>query len=116
MKYLLLIYADVSKRPNYTPEQLKVAQQANSDYITAAQAAGVLAQNEDFHPIAKATTVRVRDDKTLTADKPFAETEEQLTGYLMLDCKDLDEAIRWAAKTPGAKYGSVEIRPVASYS
>ncbi len=116
MKYLLLIYANVSKRPNYTPEQLEVAQRTNTAYLTEAQAAGVLAQNESFHPIARATTVRVRDNKTLTADGPFAETEEQLTGYMMLDCKDLDEAIRWAAKNPAAKYGSIEVRPVDAYS
>ena len=116
MKYILLIYADLSEAPKYTPEQRKVAEQINSDYITAAQNVGVLGRDERFHVITKATTVRVRDDKTLTADKPFAETEERLTGYFMLDCKDLDEAISWAAKTPGAKYGSVEVRPVDAYS
>jgi len=60
--------------------------------------------------------VRVRDDKTLTADSPFAETEEQLSGCIVLDCKDLDEAICWVAKNPAAKYGSIEIRPVDAYS
>ena len=78
MKYILLIYADLSKAPKYTPEQRKVAEQINSDYITSAQNAGVLARDEGFHVIIKATTVRVRDDKTLTADKPLAETEEHL--------------------------------------
>ncbi len=114
MKYILLVYADRSRAPKYTPEQLKAAEQINSDYTTAAQKAGVLARDEGFHVIAKATTVRVRDDKTLAADGPFAETEEKLTGYLMLECKDLDEAILWAAKSPGAKYGSIEVHPVAS--
>ncbi len=116
MKYILLIYADRSKAPKYTPEQRKAAEQINSDYITAAQNAGVLARDEGFHVITQATTVHVRDDKTLTVDKPLARTEQQLTGYFMLDCKDLDEAIGWAAKTPGAKYGSVEVRPVDAYS
>jgi hypothetical protein len=116
MKYILLIYANLSKAPKYTPEQRKAAEQINSDYITVAQSAGVLARDDGFHIITKATTVRVRDDRTLIVDKPFAETEEQLTGYIMLDCKDLDEAIRWAAKTPGEKYGSVEVRSVDAYS
>ena len=61
-----------------------------------------------------ATTVRVRDNKTLTADGPFAETHEQLGGFCLVECKDLDEAVRWAAKIPTAKYGSIEVRPLWS--
>lgn len=116
MQYLLLIYADVSKRPNYTPEQLKAAQQTNTAYLTEAQAAGVLAKNESFHSISNVRTVRVRNDKTLTADGSFAVMEEQLTGYIILNCKDDDEAARWAAKSPAARYGSIEVRPVDAYS
>lgn len=59
-----------------------------------------------------ATTVRVRDGTTETTDGPFAETKETLGGFYILDCKDLDEAIEYAAKIPGAKYGSIEVRPV----
>ncbi len=59
-----------------------------------------------------ATTVRVRDGKTSTTDGPFAETKEQLGGYYLMECKDLDEAIDYAAKIPGAQWGSVEIRPI----
>ncbi len=114
MKYMLLIYADVSKRPNYTPEELKAAQQKNTAYLTEMHAAGVLMPNEGWNVIADVRTVRVRHDETLTADTPFAETQEQLTGYMMLDCKDLDEAIGWAAKNPAAKYGSIEVRPVGT--
>lgn len=113
---MLLIYADLSKAPKYTPEQRKAAEQINSTYVTETQAVGVLAHNDGFHIIPKATTVRVRDGKTSTADGPFAETEEQLTGYFMLDCKNLDEALGWAAKNPAAKYGSVEVRPMDVYS
>ena len=115
MKYILLIYADVSKAPKYTPEQRKAAEQVNSAYVTEAQEAGVLMRNEGFHIITNVTTVRVRDGKTLTTDSPFAETEEKLTGYFKLDCKDLDEAIGWAVKNPAAKYGSVEVRPVLTW-
>jgi len=60
--------------------------------------------------------VRVRDGKTLITDGPFAETHEQLGGYYLLDCKDIDEALRWAAKIPSAKYGSVEVRPLNQWS
>jgi hypothetical protein len=76
------------------------------------KSAKVMLGGEALQPCATATTVRVRDGKTLTTDGPFAETKEQLGGFYLLDCKDLDEAIRWAAKIPGATYGSIEIRPV----
>ena len=66
-------------------------------------------------PTNTATTVRVRDGKTLTTDGPFAETKEQLGGYYLLVCKDLDEAIKAAAKIPGAAHGSIEIRPIMEF-
>ena len=76
----------------------------------------MLLSNNSLSPVADATTVRVRDGKTLTTDGPFAETHEQLGGYYLLDCKDLDEAIAWAEKIPTAKYGSIEIRPLNVWS
>ena len=76
------------------------------------KAAGVLLANNGLDPVTNATTVRVRDGKTLITDGPFAETHEQLGGYFLLECNDLDEAIRWAEKIPTAKYGSIEIRPL----
>src|SRR5919204_534446 len=112
MKYAMLDYVNTSAAPQYTPEQAKAAIQAWLDYVKEAQAAGVLVHNEALRPVSDATTVRVRNGKTLTTDGPFAETHEQLGGIFLLDCKDLDEAITWAEKSPGAKYGSVEIRPV----
>jgi hypothetical protein len=68
-----------------------------------------------LQPVATATTVRVRDGKTETTDGPFAETKEQLGGYYLLDCKDLDEAIEYAAKIPSARFGSIEIRPIMKF-
>jgi len=65
-----------------------------------------------LQPIATATSVRVRSGETLTTDGPFAETKEQLGGYYMLDCENLDEAIKWASKIPGAKDGTIEVRPI----
>jgi hypothetical protein len=77
-------------------------------------ASGVLISSSGVAPDSIATTVRVRNEKTLITDGPFAETHEQLGGYFLVDCKDLDEAIRWAEKIPTAKYGSIEIRPLWS--
>jgi hypothetical protein len=115
MKYMLLNYANLSKAPEYTPEEQQAAMQSWFAFQQEMEAAGVLLHNEGLHPVNDATTVRVRNGRTLTTDGPFAETHEQLGGYFMLECKDLDEAISWAAKDPGAKYGSVEVRPVMTY-
>jgi hypothetical protein len=112
MKYLLLMYANEAEMPKFTPEEVKDIQQAWFSYMNEAKAAGVLLDNNGVTPGATATTVRVRNSKTLTTDGPFAETHEQLGGYSLLECKDLDEAIGWAARVPTAKYGSIEIRPL----
>ena len=73
---------------------------------------GVLQGGERLRLTSDATTVRVRNGETLTTDGPFAETKEQLAGYFLVDCKDLDEAIEVAARIPGAKDGSIEVRPI----
>ena len=70
---------------------------------------------EGLQPVATATTLRVRDDERMLTDGPYAETKEQLGGYYLLDCKDLDEALNWAAQIPEAKTGAVEVRPVMDY-
>jgi hypothetical protein len=114
MKYMLLMYANESQAPEYTPEEFQSVAQAWQALGQEAEAAGVLVSSSGLSPVADATTVRVRNGKTLTTDGPFAETHEQLGGYFLLDCKDLDEAIGWAAKIPTAKYGSIEIRPLWS--
>ena len=72
----------------------------------------MLISNSGLSPVATATTVRVRNDKFLITDGPFAETHEQLGGYFLVDFKDLDDAIRWAKKILTAKHGSIEIRPL----
>lgn len=112
MKYMLLIYNNQLEAPQFTPEEQQANAKAWFAFGAEAQAAGVLLYNDGLAPVTSATTVRVRDGKTLTTDGPFAETHEQLGGYYMIDCKDLDEAISWAAKIPGARYGSIEIRPI----
>ena len=115
MKYMLLMYADESKAPQ-TPEDYQAAAQAWYGFNEEATAAGVLLSNNGLDPIASATTVRVQEGKTLITDGPFAETHEKLGGYYLLECKDLDEAIRWAEKIPTANYGSIEVRPLNQWS
>ena len=112
MQYLLLIYsneADYAARP-----QAEVAAMM-ADYGTFTQGIvqnGNYKGGERLRPVSTATTVRVRDGKTLTTDGPFAETREQLGGYYLIDAKNLDEATAIAARIPGARHGCVEVRPI----
>jgi hypothetical protein len=112
MKYLLLMYADEAIISNYSKEEFQAASKTWTGLVEEMTDAGVLISNSGLAPSANATTVRVRNDKTLITDGPFAETHEQLGGYILVECKDLDEAIRWAEKVPTAQYGSMEIRPL----
>jgi len=112
MRYALLIH-DEDKRQAEMSEAEAGAQMAG--YMAFGEemgARGVLQTGERLKPAATATTVRVRDDDVLTSDGPFAETKEQLAGFYLVDCKDLDEAIEVASKIPGARHGSIEVRPV----
>ena len=113
MKYMLLMYANEAEAPK-SPEALQGIGKAWTDFMKEANAAGVLKASHGVAPGSNATTVRIRKGKTLTTDGPFAETHEQFGGADLLECKDLDEAIRWAAKIPTAAYGSIEIRPLWS--
>ena len=114
MKYILLLYANESAVPETPEEQQAVAPEAWFALMKEMKDAGVLLSNNGLAPIPTATTVRVREGKTLITDGPFAETHEQLGGFFLLECQDLDEALRWAEKIPHAKYGSVEVRPLWS--
>jgi hypothetical protein len=111
VKYMLLIYFDeawdklsATERQQIYWEQTQLAEQlrANGQYLAGAP----------LHPTSTATSVRVRDGKRLLTDGPFAETREQLGGYMLIDVKDLDEAIGIAARGPVARVGIVEVRPV----
>ena len=110
MKYMLLMYWSPSYVPQTPEETQALGPAAWAALAKEMNEAGVYVATNGLGAIANATTVRVRDGKTLITDGPFAETHEQLGGYYLLDCKDLDEAMRWAAKIPAAKYGSIEIR------
>jgi hypothetical protein len=114
MKYMLLMYANESAVPETPEDQEAVSQTVWFALMAEMKAAGVLLSNNGLSPVANATTVRIREAKTLITDGPFAETHEQLGGFFLLECKDLDEALRWAEKIPHAKYGSVEVRPLWS--
>jgi len=115
MKYYLLMYWNASEIPQNTPEQQRAVFQAWQDYEMEVKAAGVYLSSDGLRPVTDATTVRVRNGKTLITDGPFAETHEAFGGYFLLNCKDLDEALTWAAKLAGlisvANYGSIEVRP-----
>lgn len=112
MKYLLMIYTDERQDAQRTPEQQEANMGEYFAFTNEIREAGVMLGGEALHPTTTATTVRVRNGQTASTDGPFAETKEQLGGYYFLECENLDEAIKWAAKIPGAKDGSIEIRPV----
>jgi hypothetical protein len=108
MKYMLLIYMeegalDQAAREHCYQESAQLAQELkrNGQYVSTSP----------LQPVSTATTVRVREGKRLVTDGPFTETREQLGGYFMIEAKDLDEAISIAGRIPGARVGSVEIRP-----
>lgn len=112
MRYLCLIYSNEREDANATPELQNEVMAAYYAFTNESKEAGVNLGGEALQPTSTATTVRVRDGKIITTDGPFAETKEQLGGYYLFECKDLDEAIQWAAKIPGAKFGSIEVRPI----
>ena len=112
MKYALLIYASEQDWASQSEEQ---AQAVNQEYMAFTKDIidrGLMKGGEALQGTATATTVRVRDGETLTTDGPFAETKEQLGGFYLVDCKDLDDAIELAARIPDVRRGSIEVRPV----
>ena len=116
MQYLILIYSDEKAEASATKEELDAWMGEYWAYTDAMQKAGAYKGGEALQPTATATTVRVRDGKKATTHGPFAETKEQLGGFYLVDCSNLDEAIEWAAKCPGARVGSIEVRPVMDFS
>ena len=108
MKYLCLVYLEDAKLHAVPDSECLAASERlrNEGRVVAAEA---------LHPVHTATTLRLRDGNLTMTDGPFAETKEQLAGFYLVDCKDLDEAIEWAAKIPGSEVGSVEVRPIMDY-
>jgi hypothetical protein len=112
MNYMLLIYSDEAARQNTSEAEMGRMIAAYTAYSEAVSKAGILVSADRLRPAAAATTVRVADGKTQVLNGPYAETKEQLGGYYLIDVPDLDAALSWAARCPGASYGSVEVRPV----
>lgn len=112
MQYLLLIYAADDAGPQPGSEEFGPYIQGYIDFSTEVQEAGINLASEALQGVETATTVSVRNGKTELVDGPFAETKEQLGGFYMLECKDLDEAVKYAAKIPDAQHGRIEIRPI----
>ena len=114
MRYMLLIYSEESTAP---PQQ-ELIDQIMGDYWAYEKAvadAGVKVAGDALQPSQTATTVRVKENERVVTDGPFAETREVLGGYYLLDVPDLDAALDWAARCPGSKYGSVEVRPIREF-
>ena len=111
-KYMLLLYADEpdAKEREEREGELPVWRQ----FTDSLREAGLLLGSDRLHPVDSATTVRVRNGETEIMDGPFAVTKEYLGGYYLLECADLDDALAQAARVPLARYGSVEVRPVAT--
>ncbi len=112
MKYMCLIHADESRLPKAGSTEMGKLMEGYMAFTKDIQEKKVMVAGDPLEPTATATTVRVRDGKTETTDGPFAETKEQLGGYYIIECKDLDEAIAYAARIPTAAFGSIEVRPI----
>lgn len=112
MKYALLLYSDPSITPEFGTPEMDAEMKEWHEFTVALEAEHKHLGGEALLPTETATTVRVRDGKTVTVDGPFAETKETLGGFYLIEAADIDEATAWAARIPLAPYGSVEIRPL----
>jgi hypothetical protein len=116
MQYLLMIYRSEAEASKVDAAE---RQKMSAEYGAFTQSiiqSGNFKAGDALQPATTATTVRVRDGKTLTTDGPFAETREQLGGYYLIEARDLDAALAIAARIPGAKVGSIEVRPILVYN
>jgi hypothetical protein len=113
MQYLLLIYQNEAKSRGANAADLRGAMMKEyGDFTTSIVRSGHMRGGDALEPSSTATTVRVREGKTLTTDGPYAETKEQLGGYYLIEAADLDEAIKIGARIPDARDGAIEVRPV----
>jgi hypothetical protein len=112
MQYMCLIYKTEGKGPQPGTDEFAGYIQAYHEFSAHIKDKGVFCAGDALQPTVTATTVTTQNGKTETMDGPFAETKEQLGGYYIIDCDDLDEALKYAAMIPSAKYGRIEVRPV----
>jgi hypothetical protein len=112
MQYMLLIYTSEAGMKDATAADREAMLLSYREFTQSIINSGNMKKGDALQPTSTATSVRVRDGKTLTTDGPFAETKEQLGGYYLVEAKDLDEATKLAARIPGARQGTIEVRPV----
>lgn len=112
MKYLLLIYSDETRWPTLPQAELEKLMAEYAQFTMEIKRSGHLLDNARLERTATASTIRIRDGKMSTTDGPFAETKEQLGGFYLIEARDLNEAIQIGARIPGARFGSIEVRPV----
>lgn len=114
MQYLLLLYSNESGWSKMTPAEQEQGVAAYRAYTQALSTAGVLVGSNRLQSSTTATTVRVTDGKSQVLDGPYVDSKEQLAGYYLIDAPDLDAALAWASRCPGASHGTIEVRPVWS--
>lgn len=112
MEYMLMVFSDPTAFAKLSPAQAAEGLAAYGAYHEALQKAGVLRHSNRLRPAQAATTVRLQSGKTQVLDGPYVETREELGGYFLIEVPDLDAALAWAARCPGAAHGAVEVRPV----
>lgn len=112
MQYLLMIYANEAEMAARSQPEMSAMTAEYAAFTQSIVKSGHFKGGERLRPSSTATTVRVRDDKALTTDGPFAEAREQLGGFYLIEAKDLDEAAAIAARIPGARFGAIEVRPI----
>ena len=115
MRYLCLIYDEEAKIDAMPKDESDAFMGEYFTFTQEIQENGQYLAGEALHPVATATTVRIRSGRISTTDGPFAETKEQLGGFYLIEAADLDAALKWAEKLPGSATGSVEVRPILSY-
>jgi len=112
MQYLLMLYSSENGWNDLTPAEQEQGVAAYRAYSEALKTAGVLAGSNRLQPTSAATTVRIENGKSRVLNGPFADSKEQLGGYYLINVPDLDSALSWAARCPGASHGTVEVRPI----
>ena len=112
MQYLLMIHSDEAAMQQARKEDIQGIMAAYGAYTQAMKEAGVYLGGERLHPSSTATVVRATNGKTSVLNGPYAEVKEQLGGYYVIEAADLDAAIGWAARCPGAQFGAIEVRPI----
>lgn len=114
MKYMFLIYHEEATEAQMASPEFEEMMQEYYALTEEVHSKGILDRAAPLESVDTATTVRIRNGETQTADGPFAETKEQLGGFYILECQHLDEALDYAARIPGARFGCVEVRPIRS--